>query len=99
MDEVYPSLDSNPFQYQKKGIQGIGIDIGKATRHTPSVVSQKHRATRKRSEPSAKNDSEPYTKFTDALKMILSVPHSKVKSQIEAAKKKRTIKDQSASHA
>jgi hypothetical protein len=40
-----------------------------------------------RSEPSAKNDSGEYATFTDALKKVLSVPHSEMKSTLDAEKK------------
>ncbi len=47
--------------------------------------------------PSAKNDSGEYAAFEDALKTVLSVPHSKIKSKLKAEKRKR-IKRASASH-
>lgn len=47
--------------------------------------------------PSAKNASGEYANFEDALKKVLSVPHSKIKSKLNAEKRKR-IKNASASH-
>jgi hypothetical protein len=38
-------------------------------------------------EPSAKNGQGEYATFTDALKKVLSVPHSQIKSVIDAEKK------------
>jgi hypothetical protein len=40
--------------------------------------------------PSAKNESGEYTAFEAALKKVLSVPHSKMKSKIDAKKRKRS---------
>jgi hypothetical protein len=47
--------------------------------------------------PSAKNDDGEYATFEKALKSVLSVSHSQVKSKIDAAKRKRAKKS-SASH-
>jgi hypothetical protein len=47
--------------------------------------------------PSAKNAGE-YATFEDALKKILSVPHSEIKSKLDAEKRKK-IKKSSASRA
>jgi hypothetical protein len=47
--------------------------------------------------PSAKNDAGEYAAFEGALKKILSVPHSEIKSKLDAEKRKK-IKS-SASHA
>ncbi len=47
--------------------------------------------------PSAKNESGEYATFENALKTVLSVPHSKLKSKLNAEKRKR-IKKSSASH-
>jgi hypothetical protein len=49
------------------------------------------------SKPSAKNYSGEYAVFEDALRKVLSVPHSKMKSKLNAQKRKR-IKKASASH-
>ena len=38
-----------------------------------------------------------YEKFSEALKTILSVPHSKIKAKLETEKRKR-VKNASASH-
>jgi hypothetical protein len=38
-------------------------------------------------EPSAKNGQGEYATFTDALKKVLSVPHSEMKSKLDAEKK------------
>jgi hypothetical protein len=51
-----------------------------------------------RSETSGKNDQNEYAKFENALKKVLSVPHSKLKSKINAEKRKR-FKKSSASRA
>jgi hypothetical protein len=48
--------------------------------------------------PSAKNESGEYANFEDALKKVLSVPHSKIKSKLDAEKRKR-VKKASASRA
>jgi hypothetical protein len=47
---------------------------------------------------SAKNESGEYAIFENALKTVLSVPHSKLKSKLNAEKRKR-VKKSSASHA
>jgi hypothetical protein len=47
--------------------------------------------------PSAKNATGEYAAFEDALKKVLSVPHSDIKSKLDAEKRKR-IKKSSASH-
>ena len=51
----------------------------------------------KHSKPSAKNETSEYATFENALKSVLSVSHSQIKSKIDAAKRKRTKKP-SASH-
>ena len=38
---------------------------------------------------SAKNESGEYATFENALKKILSVPHSKIKSKLDSEKRKR----------
>ena len=48
------------------------------------------------SKRSAKNESGEYAAFEGALKKILSVPHSEIKSKLDAEKRKR-IKRASAS--
>jgi hypothetical protein len=48
--------------------------------------------------PSGKNVSGEYAAFEDALKKVLSIPHSKLKSKLDAEKRKR-VKKSSASHA
>jgi hypothetical protein len=47
--------------------------------------------------PSGKNDKGEYATFESALKSVLSVSHSELKSKIDAAKRKR-VKKSSASH-
>ena len=47
--------------------------------------------------PSGKNDSGEYVTFENALKTVLSVSHSQIKSKISDEKRKR-IKKASASH-
>jgi hypothetical protein len=47
---------------------------------------------------SAKNEPDEYATFETALKTILSVPHAKIKSKLNAEKRKR-IKKSSASRA
>jgi hypothetical protein len=49
-----------------------------------------------RSAPSAKNEQGEYATFVEALKAVLSVPHSAMKTKLNAAKGKR-IKKRSAS--
>jgi len=39
---------------------------------------------------SAKNESGEYAAFEGALKKVLSVPHSEIKSKLDAEKRKRT---------
>jgi len=39
--------------------------------------------------PSAKNESGEYATFENALKKILSVPHSEIKAKLDAEKRKR----------
>jgi hypothetical protein len=39
--------------------------------------------------PSAKNESDEYNVFEAALKKILLVPHSKLKSKLDAEKRRR----------
>jgi hypothetical protein len=46
----------------------------------------------------AKNESGEYANFENALKTVLSVPHAKIKSKLDAEKRKR-IKRSSASRA
>jgi len=46
--------------------------------------------------PSAKNESGEYATFENALKKVLSVSHSKIKSKLDAEKRKR-LKTSSAS--
>ena len=46
---------------------------------------------------SGKNESGEYAAFHNALKKILSVPHSEIKSKLDAEKRKRA--KSSASHA
>ena len=46
----------------------------------------------KHSKPSAKNEASEYATFEHALKSVLSVSHSQLKSKIDAAKRKRTKK-------
>lgn len=48
---------------------------------------------------SAKNESDEYATFETALKKVLSVPHAKIKSKLDAEKRKRAKKKSSASHA
>jgi hypothetical protein len=48
--------------------------------------------------PSAKNASGEYATFETALKSVLSVTHSEIKSKINAAKRKKIKKSSSASH-
>jgi len=40
-------------------------------------------------EPSAKNATGEYATFESALKKVLSVPHSELKSKLDAEKRKR----------
>jgi hypothetical protein len=40
--------------------------------------------------PSAKHDAGEYATFETALKKVLSVPHSELKSKLDAEKRKRT---------
>jgi hypothetical protein len=49
---------------------------------TPTVVPHKPR----RSELSAKNEQGEYATFVEALKTVLSVPHSALKTKLNAAK-------------
>jgi len=51
-----------------------------------------------RPKPSAKNESGEYAVFETALKKVLSVPHSKIKSKLDAEKRKK-LKSSSASRA
>lgn len=52
------------------------------------------------SKPSAKNEPSEYTTFKDALKNVLSVPHSAIKAKLQAEKGKRPKRAASrASHA
>jgi hypothetical protein len=39
--------------------------------------------------PSAKNETGEYDRFENALKKVLSVPHSEIKSKIDAEKQAR----------
>jgi hypothetical protein len=48
--------------------------------------------------PSAKNESGEYATFENALKNVLSVPRSKIKSKLDAEKRKR-LNSSSASRA
>jgi uncharacterized membrane protein len=50
-----------------------------------------------RSETSGKNDQNEYATFESALKSVLSVSHSQLKSKLDAAKRKKAKKS-SASH-
>jgi hypothetical protein len=54
--------------------------------------------TSRHSKPSGKNASSEYATFENALKTVLSVPHSKLQSKIRAQKRKKA-KSSSASHA
>jgi len=71
----------------------MAVDFLTVARHTPTVVPRKPH----RSEPSAKNEQGEYATFVEALKTVLSVPHSALKTKLNAAKGKR-IKKPSASH-
>src|ERR1700688_672590 len=64
------------------------IDIRTRLRHTPSVAHHP--------KPSAKNATGEYAVFEGALKKILSVSHSEIKSKITAEKRKK-VKNSSAS--
>jgi hypothetical protein len=44
-------------------------------------------STSNRTESSAKNEQGEYATFTDALKKVLSVPHSEMKATLDAEKK------------
>jgi len=57
------------------------VDIGTPLRHTPSVA--------RNPKPSAKNATGEYAAFEGALKQILSVPHSEIKSKLDAEKRKK----------
>jgi hypothetical protein len=41
------------------------------------------------SKPSAKNEPSEYATFEDALRKVLSVPHSEIKAKIESEKQAR----------
>jgi len=43
----------------------------------------------RRSKPSAKNATGEYAAFENVLKQVLSVPHSVIKSKLDAEKRKR----------
>jgi len=43
-----------------------------------------------RSKPSAKNASGEYATFENALKEVLSVPHSEIKAKLSAERRKRS---------
>jgi hypothetical protein len=43
-------------------------------------------------EPSAKNERDEYATFENALKTVLSVPHKKLKSKLDAEKRKKAKK-------
>ena len=49
--------------------------------------------------PSAKNATGEYATLEDALKRILSVPRSEIKSKLDAEKRKRVSKNASAPRA
>jgi hypothetical protein len=49
--------------------------------------------------PSGKNDSGEYATFENALRTVLSVPHSKLKSKINAEKRKRVKRSSVSSRA
>jgi len=66
------------------------VDMGTPLRHTPSVAHHP--------KPSAKNATGEYAVFEGALKQILSVPHSEIKSKLDAEKRKKA-KRSSASRA
>jgi hypothetical protein len=94
----------NRFLFQQKSLDFLvlysdalhwrrDVDFSVATRHTPTVVPQKPHRTA----PSAKNEQGEYATFEEALKTVLSVPHSALKTKLNAAKGKR-IKKSSASH-
>jgi hypothetical protein len=53
------------------------------TLHTPSVVPQKPT----RPAAPAKNEQGEYATFENALKKVLSVPHSALKAQLDAEKR------------
>jgi hypothetical protein len=46
--------------------------------------------TSRHPKPSAKNDAGEYATFENALKKVLSVPHSQIKSKLDAEKRRRT---------
>ena len=50
---------------------------------------------------SAKNDAGDFARFSDALKQVLSVPHSEIKAKLDAEKKRKAKASSSsrASHA
>jgi hypothetical protein len=69
-------------------ILNIVFDFLRLPRHTPSAVAK----TSHRSETSGKNDQNEYATFENALKDVLSVSPSKLKSKINAEKRERTKK-------
>jgi hypothetical protein len=67
------------------------LDFEHTQAQTPSVPADHPKR-------SAKNESGEYAVFEGALKKILSVPHSEIKSKLDAEKRKRA-KRSSASRA
>jgi len=52
--------------------------------HTPIVVPQKP----PRSDPSGRNDSSEFQRFDGLLNRLLKVPHSKIKAELDAEKRR-----------
>jgi hypothetical protein len=52
-----------------------------------------------RPNPSAKNETGEYANFENALRKVLSVPHSEVKAKIDAGKQARKQQKQKSSSA
>src|SRR5258705_428724 len=92
MSQVF---SSNPKRSVCSGFWYEKFDFCDVARHTPSVVPQKTHRT----ESSAKNEQGEYATFVDALKTVLSVPHSKLKSKLNASKRVRGKRKASSSRA
>jgi hypothetical protein len=60
--------------------------------YTRKVTRRQMANAAKHSKPSAKNETSEYATFENALKSVLSVSHSQLKTKLDAEKRKRTKK-------
>jgi len=57
--------------------------------HTNILSAERHLKMVTRPKPSAKNETGEYANFENALKRVLTVPHSEMKAKLDAEKQAR----------